>query len=66
MAKEANYDPNAEYEVVKGPVSIKDAKTNNRTILQTGDKTKLSHLTPAQVAFLVEAKGVYKLAGSAK
>lgn len=57
------YDPNAEYEVVVGPVSIKDPQTNNRIHLQTGEKTKLSHLTPVQIAFLVEAKGVYRPVG---
>lgn len=64
MAKTATYDPNAVYEVVSGPVSLKGEK-GNRTILQTGDKTKLSHLEPAQIAFLVEKKKIYKLAGGA-
>lgn len=65
MAKTATYDPNAEYEVVNGPVSLKGEK-GNRIILQTGEKTKLSHLEPAQIAFLVEKKRVYQLAGGAK
>jgi hypothetical protein len=56
------YDPNATYEVVKGPVTIK-GKGNLRTLLQTGEKTKLSHLKPHEVAFLVEKKKVHKLAG---
>ncbi len=67
MAKTAGvptYDPNAEYEVIAGPVSIKDEK-GNRTNLETGAKTKLSHLQLAQIAFLVEKKKVYKLAGGA-
>ena len=55
------YDPNAIYEVVKGPVTIK-GKGNNRALLETGEKTKLSHLQPHVIAFLVERKGVYKLA----
>lgn len=58
------YDPKADYEVIRGPVSIKDGKTNNRTLLQTGEKTKLTHLEPHEIAFLVEKKRVYKLATS--
>ena len=67
MAKTAvvpTYDPNAEYEVIAGPVSLKGEK-GNRIILQNGEKTKLSHLEPAQIAFLVEKKKIYKLAGGA-
>ena len=60
MAK--TYDPKADYEVVKGPVSIKEKGTNLRKILTTGEITKLTHLEPHQIAFLVEKKGVYKLA----
>lgn len=64
MAK-ATYDPKATYEVVKGNPSVKEPKTNNRKILVPGDKTTLSHLQPHEIAFLVEVKGMYKLAGAA-
>jgi hypothetical protein len=60
MAK-ATYDPKADYVVVKGPVSLKGEK-GNRTILETGSVTKLSHLQPHEIAFLVEKKGVYAVA----
>ena len=60
MAK-TTYDPKATYVVKKGPVSIKGEK-NNRRLLQTGETTTLPHLQPHEIAFLVEAKGVYALA----
>lgn len=60
MAK-ATYDPKADYMVKKGPVSTKD-KLNNRTLLETGAVTKLAHLQPHEIAYLVEQKGVYELA----
>jgi len=56
------YDPKADYEVVRGPVSIKDPKTNNRTLLGIGEKTKLTHLEPHEIAFLVEEKRTYRVA----
>ena len=59
------YDPKADYEVVKGAVTIKDPKTNNRRVLRAGDVTKLDHLEPHQIAFLVERKRVYKVATAA-
>lgn len=64
MAK-ATYDPKADYVVVKGPVSLKDEK-NNRTILETGSVTKLTHLQPHEIAYLIEKKGVYTVAPGGK
>ena len=65
------YDPKADYVCVKGRISLKDPKTNNRTLVtpETQDKAgkkltfSLPHLKSHEVAFLVEHSGIIRLAG---